>query len=146
MATDVGGLRRERATMSNTTIYLHYSPEGGDGGKPVKLKLVLPPNKTVMAVTKAFAKAVAKSRPEFEAIDLGKVAVTRFDGSVVESIRTVGDAFREGEELRLSPMAEPNCPDDGRPALAAPKGNAPPQGCWPGWQKGEFFSPFSRAS
>ena len=54
---------------SNRTIYLEYAP---GGAASVKLKLVLPPQKTVAAATKAFAKAVAKSRPELPAIILGQ--------------------------------------------------------------------------
>ena len=120
---------------SNRTIYLEYAP---GGAASVKLKLVLPPQKTVAAATKAFAKAVAKSRPELPAIDAGAARVARSDGSVAAPGDAVGDAFAEGEALSLAPAAAAApapeaggpCPDDGRPRFAAPGGNGPPAGAW----------------
>lgn len=118
----------------NTTIFVHYAPPGAP--KPVKLKLVLPPSKTVKAVVKAFAKAVFKSRPELPRIDLDGVAVRRRDGRAVDFEVSVGDAFAENDEVLVLPLdaVAPGgggpCPEDGRPPSAAPGGNGAPTGAW----------------
>ena len=91
--------------MATVTITIQYAAQSGT--EPIKLKLTLPKNKTLLAATKAFAKAVAKSKPELPAIAIEDVALTRADGTAVEATRAVGDACDDREAPASERIATP---------------------------------------
>lgn len=106
------------------TLYVHYRPRREEGAE-FKLKLGLPKRKTVAAMMKAFAKAVAKSDRGYGlTIDVAECFVTKMDvpppaqtgnkGADAAARRAwenalayvrpetlVGDAFRHKEDVRL---------------------------------------------
>ena len=85
----------EMAAAAKLKVYVQYTPEDGP---TFKLKLVVPGNKTMGALAKAFVKTVAKTRAEVPAIDLeDHYCATLEDESYLRPTRTVGEALADGQ-------------------------------------------------
>ena len=82
------------------TLIVHYKPRKKEG-EPFKLKLTVPPTKTVAAVASAFVKAVAKSDRGYGlSLDATECFVNRMDDSYVRP-ETLVSELENKEELRL---------------------------------------------
>lgn len=94
-----------KATLKKLTIIVQYTPKGRE---TFKLKLVVPGNKTIGALAKAFVKTVAKTRAEVPAIDLSDNYCARLDDeSYLNPSRTVDEALADGEEIKLMEREKP---------------------------------------
>lgn len=93
------------------TVIVHYAPPDGD---PFRLKLVVPGNKTVGALAKAFAKQVARTRASVPPIDLDDHFLARRDDgqSYLNPARTVADAVADGEAVALVRREPPPPPPE----------------------------------
>lgn len=82
------------------TVIVHYAPPEG-GGAPFRLRLVVPGNKSVGALAKAFAKTVAKTRTSVPPIDLADHYCARRDeaANYLNPGRSVGEALADGEAV-----------------------------------------------
>ena len=87
------------ALVDTVKVYVSYAPP--DGAAAFRLKLIVPGNKTMAALAKAFVKTVAKTRAGVAAIDLADHYCARLDDSYLNPTRLVSEAVSDGEDIKL---------------------------------------------